>query len=61
MIEENDPKTLYFINLGANPDDPDEDEILRFPSLEQFIATLMTDPSVGDKIGLPVSLRCPKP
>ena len=57
MIEENDPKTLYFINLGPNPDDPDEDEILRFPSMEYFIATLMTNPSVGAKLGLPVTLR----
>lgn len=58
LIEENDGKTLYFINLGENPDDPDaEDEILKFPSLDEFIATLMTDPAIGAKIGLPVALR----
>lgn len=58
LIEENDHKTLYFINLGENPDDPDaEDEILKFPSLEEFIVTLMTDPAIGGKIGLPVALR----
>ena len=56
-IEENDSKTLYYINLGAAFENSDEDEVLRFPSLDQFIATLFTDPVVGGKIGLPVALR----
>jgi hypothetical protein len=50
--------TQYFINLGQgeNAQEGEEDEILRFPSLAVFIATLMTDSDVGDKIDLPVAI-----
>ena len=57
LIEENDDATNYFINLGESPESPDVDEILRFPTLPVFIATLMTDPAVGAKIGLPVAIK----
>ena len=56
LVEENDNKTSYFINLGPTEGDPEEDEILRFPTMEDFVATLMTDKTVAEQIGLPVDL-----
>eukprot|EP00729_Bicosta_minor_P015562 gene15562-25784_t len=58
LMEENDSKTRYFLNLGPDPDHPDEgDEILRWNSLEDFIFALMTEQAIRAKIGLPVALR----
>jgi len=52
LIEENDKSTEYFFHLET----PDA-EILQFPgTLENLVATLMTNKLVAQKIGLPVDL-----
>ena len=57
LIEENDNKSSYFINLGPSEADTEKDEILQFPKMEDLVATLMTDETIARKIGLLVDLK----
>ena len=56
LIEENDNNNGYFINIGPSEADADYNEILEFTSMENLVATLMTDKPLAQKIGLSVDL-----